>query len=166
MTAPGDVNEGCGGISGTQRAMDISSRLRQTGFVVPASRSKTMGAKITPWAFVLAVPELERSAAFFRDVLGFRVRWEDGQDWRLVERDTVRVMLGHCPRDMHPAELGSHNWFGYFEVDDVDALHVEITARGATCTSPADRDYGMREIVVTTPDGHRLVFGQELKGAP
>jgi catechol 2,3-dioxygenase-like lactoylglutathione lyase family enzyme len=122
-----------------------------------------MTPKIAPWAFVLAVPDLDRSAGYFRNVLGFRVRWEDATEWRLVERDDVRVMLGHCPNDVRPADLGSHSWFGYLEVDDVDALHAEITARGATCSAPADRPYGMREIVVTTADGHRLVFGEELK---
>jgi catechol 2,3-dioxygenase-like lactoylglutathione lyase family enzyme len=120
-----------------------------------------MQAKIAPWAFVLAVPNLDRSAVYFRDVLGFKVRWEDVTGWRLMERDTVRVMLGECPNDMRPADLGSHNWFGYLNADDVDALHAELTARGATCSAPADRPYGMREIVVTTVDGHRIVFGQE-----
>ena len=120
-----------------------------------------MQAKIAPWAFVLAVPNLDRSAVYFRDVLGFKVRWEDVTGWRLMERDTVRVMLGECPNDMRPADLGSHSWFGYLNADDVDALHAEITARGATCSAPADRPYGMREIVVTTVDGHRIVFGQE-----
>ncbi len=122
-----------------------------------------MALKLAPWAFVLAVPDLERSAGYFRDVLGFRVGWDDGGGWRLVERDGVRVMLGHCPEDMRPAELGSHNWFGYLKVDDVDALHAEIAARGANSSAPADRHYGMREIVVTTVDGHRIVFGQELR---
>jgi catechol 2,3-dioxygenase-like lactoylglutathione lyase family enzyme len=121
-----------------------------------------MQPKITPWAFVLAVPDLDKSAAYFRDVLGFRVLWESATDWRLVERDSVRVMLGHCPNDLPPSDLGSHNWFGYLEVDDIDALHAEITARGATCSEPANRPYGMREVVVTTVDGHRIVFGQEV----
>ena len=97
-----------------------------------------MAPKIAPWAFVLAVPDLERSAAYYREVLGFGVLWEEASEWRLVERDGVRVMLGHCPKDMQPSELGSHNWFGYLEVDDVDALHVEIAGRGATCSSPKD----------------------------
>ena len=122
-----------------------------------------MPSKITPWAFVVAVPDLDKSAAYFRDVLGFRVLWEEAADWRLVERDSVRVMLGHCPNDMPPADLGSHNWFGYLAVDDVNALHAEVIARGATCSEPANRPYGMREVVVTTVDGHRIVFGQETR---
>ena len=122
-----------------------------------------MVAKVSPWAFVLAVPDIEKSAAYYRDVLGFRVQWEEAGDWRLIERDGVRVMLGHCPRDMRPSELGSHSWFGYLEVDDVDALHAEFVARGAASTSPQDTHYGMREIVVTTVDGHRIAFGQEVR---
>jgi catechol 2,3-dioxygenase-like lactoylglutathione lyase family enzyme len=111
---------------------------------------------------VLAVPDVQKSAAYFRDILGFRLLWEDAADWRLVERDGVRVMLGHCPNDMRAAEIGSHNWFGYLSVDDVDALFEELTARGAACSPPRDTHYRMREIVVTTIDGHRLVFGQDL----
>ena len=122
-----------------------------------------MQPKISPWAFVLAVPDLDKSAAYFRDVLGFRVLWGDATDWRLVQRDSVRVMLGHCPNDMPPSDLGSHNWFGYLEVDDINALHAEITARSATCSEPVNRAYGMREVVVTTVDGHRIVFGQQVR---
>ena len=44
-----------------------------------------MAPKIAPWAFVLAVPDLERSAAYYREILGFRVEWEEASDWRLVE---------------------------------------------------------------------------------
>jgi hypothetical protein len=60
-----------------------------------------------------------------------------------------------------PADIGSHSWFGYVDVDDVDALHREFTARGASCTTPKDQPYGMREVLVTTPDGHRIMFGQD-----
>ena len=90
--------------------------------------------------------------------MGFEVHWEEAPDWRLVQRDSVRIMLGRCPNDVPAFEVGSHNYFGYLEVDDVDALHDELTGRGANCTSPKNATYGMREIVVTTIDGHRIVF--------
>jgi len=124
-----------------------------------------MPTKIASWAFVLAVPDLEKSAAYFRDVLGFDLLWAEATDWRLVQRDGVRVMLGHCPTDMPPAALGSHSLFGYIRVNDVDAIHAELGARGAVCTPPVDRPYGMREIVVTTIDGHRILFGQDLSAS-
>src|SRR5262245_66672926 len=117
-------------------------------------------SNMAPWAFVLAVPDIDKSAGYFFDVLGFRISWENAADWRLAVRDGVRIMLGQCPTDMHPSALGSHNWFGYLEVGDVDSLYTEFTARGAVCTAPRDTHYGMREIVITTTDGHRLVCGQ------
>ena len=83
-----------------------------------------------------------RAPTTFAMCWGFRVLWEEAPDWRLVERDGVRVMLGHCPRDLRPSEIGSHNWFGYLNVEDVAALHDELTARGAACTPPSDAAYG------------------------
>jgi catechol 2,3-dioxygenase-like lactoylglutathione lyase family enzyme len=121
-----------------------------------------MTLKIAPWAFVLAVQDLQRSTAWFRDVLGFRVLWEEGADWRLVERDNVRLMLGHCPDEKRAADIGAHSWFGHLTANDVDGLYAELTARGASCTPPADRHYGMREFIVTMPDGHLIMFGQDL----
>jgi hypothetical protein len=34
----------------------------------------------------------------FRGVLGFHISWQDATDWRLVERDGVRIMLGQGKR--------------------------------------------------------------------
>jgi predicted enzyme related to lactoylglutathione lyase len=118
-----------------------------------------MQSKMAPWAFVLAVPDIDKSAQYFRDFLWFRIDWENATDWLLAERDGVRMMLGQC----RPSALGSHNWFGYLEVDDVDSVHAKFTARGAVCSAPKDTHYGMREIVITTTDGHRLVCGQPFK---
>jgi len=95
-------------------------------------------------------------------VLGFRILWEEGPDWRLAERDGVRLMLGHCPDEKPATEIFPHNWFGYLETDDVGALRAELVGHGAECSEPNDQPYGMREIIVTTPDGHRIVFGQEM----
>ncbi|HUA53402.1 MAG TPA: VOC family protein [Candidatus Sulfotelmatobacter sp.] len=121
-----------------------------------------MTQRLSPWAFVLAVRDLERSAAYYRDVLGFTIKWPEGSDWRLAERDGVRMMLGQCPNETPASEIGAHSWYGYLEVDDVDALHAEIVARGAVATAPRDAPYGMREFLVTTVDGHRFMFAQEI----
>jgi len=118
---------------------------------------------LRPFAFVLAVQDLERNAAYFRDVLGFRVDWADATDWRIVARGGVRIMLGHCPDALSPAATGDHSYFGYLEVDDVQAFHDEIAQRGAIVLQPpVDRPYGMRECTVATPDGHRFVVGQSI----
>ena len=111
---------------------------------------------------MLAVRDIERSAAYFRDILGFEIQWQEAADWRLAKRDGVRVMLGSCRRDAPATELGSHDWFGYIDVTDVASFYTQINDSGAMCSPPVDRPYGMREIVVTTVDGHRIVFGQDI----
>lgn len=63
-----------------------------------------------------------------------------------------------------PAEAtGNHSWFIHLLMDDVDAFHREVRERGADILSPpANRSYGLRECILRTPDGHRLVVGQVL----
>ncbi|WP_245801212.1 VOC family protein [Pollutimonas bauzanensis] len=123
-------------------------------------------AKLRPFSFVLAVPDLERSASYFRDALGFRLEWPEGSGWQLVSRGDVRIMIGHCPEAMLPSVTGDHSYFGYLNVDDADALHSELVNRGAIILQPpTDRPHGMREFVIGTPDGHRMMVGQEWPAA-
>jgi uncharacterized glyoxalase superfamily protein PhnB len=43
----------------------------------------------------------------------------------------------------------------------VDALHDDLVARGANITRETmTHPYGMRDFIVTDPDGHQLIFGQ------
>ncbi|OZI28868.1 bleomycin resistance family protein [Bordetella genomosp. 1] len=120
-------------------------------------------SNLRSFSFVLAVPDLERSASYFRDVLGFRLEWPEGSGWQLASRGGVRIMMGHCPDAIAPSSMGDHNYFGYFNVDDADALHTEFVTRGALIPQPpVDRPHGMREFVVVTPDGHRFMVGQDL----
>ena len=120
-------------------------------------------SKLAPWAHVLAVHDIDLSARYFCDVLGFALEWPDAPDWRLVRRDAVRIMLGKCPNATPAAQLGPHNWFAYLDTDSVDKLHAELVAKDAVILqTPVDKSYGMRELVIATPDGHRIVFGQQI----
>ena len=81
----------------------------------------------------------------------------------LYNNDHFAVMLGECRDAVPAAELGDHSWFVYVNVDDADGLHAEVAGRGAEILSrPATKPWGLREFVVRTPDGHRIVFGQPL----
>ena len=113
---------------------------------------------------VLAVNDLERSTRFYMDVLGMKRDFGDGSDgWSFLSRDEFRVMLGHCPDAMPPADLGDHNWYVYLNVTEVDSLHAEFAGKGADILSaPTTKPWGLREFVLRTPDGHRIVFGQPM----
>ncbi|MGA7584972.1 MAG: VOC family protein [Rouxiella badensis] len=123
----------------------------------------TSTASLQSFSFVLAVPDLKTSVAYFRDALGFSLAWPEGGGWQQVQRGGVRIMLGHCPEAIRPSATGDHSYFGYLNVDDVDALYDEFTANGAIILQPpTDRPHGMRELTVATPDGHRMMIGQEV----
>ncbi|MBI1186554.1 MAG: bleomycin resistance protein [Alphaproteobacteria bacterium] len=118
---------------------------------------------ITSARFVIAVPDLARSAQFYRDVLGFTVHEIGDPGWRFYERDAVIVMAGECADAIPPRELGDHSYFAYLEVDDIDAIYARVTAAGAEAFAPpVDEPWGMREFGMRTIDGHRIRFGQRL----
>lgn len=122
-----------------------------------------MPNNITPFAFVLAVNNLDDTAGYFRDTLGFTLEWPGTNGWQLAVRGAVKVMLGHCPQALAPASLGDHSYFGYLHVDDVDALYAEFVQRDAIILQPpASRPHGMREFLVATPEGHKIMIGQVL----
>jgi predicted enzyme related to lactoylglutathione lyase len=112
---------------------------------------------------VIAVTDLARSAACYRDVLGFTVCEIGDSGWRWVERDACVILAGDCPDALPPEQIGDHSYFAYIEVTDIDAPHAEVTARGAALIKPLrDEPWPMRELGVRTIDGHRMMFGQPL----
>lgn len=110
---------------------------------------------------VLAIRELARSTRFFTEVLGFEPDMTSPPGWSFLARDGIRVMLGECPDEMLAEETGNHSWFIHIAMDGLDAYHRDVVSRGAQVLSPpADRPWGLREFVLRTPDGHRMVFGE------
>lgn len=114
--------------------------------------------------YVIAVPDLEISAQFYGQVLGFDIREIGDPGWRFYSRDDVTIMAGECPDAMRPRELGDHSWFAYIEVDGVDEFYGTVAAKGAEVISPiADEPWGMREFGIRTVDGHRIRFGSPIR---
>lgn len=114
--------------------------------------------------FVLAVPDLERSGAFYRDVLGFQVQEIGDPGWRMFVRDGCKIMAGACPEALPAAQLGDHSYFGYLVVDDADAYYQRAVSANAEIIKPiASEPWGMREFGLRTVDGHRIMVGQDLE---
>jgi uncharacterized glyoxalase superfamily protein PhnB len=111
---------------------------------------------------VLAVHELAASVDYYTRVLGMEIDFT-APGWAFLSRGSFRLMLGEC-RDAIPAhELGDHSYFVYVTVEGIDEFYGELSANGATLIQTlADKPWGMREFGVRTPDGHRLMFGQEI----
>jgi predicted enzyme related to lactoylglutathione lyase len=116
--------------------------------------------------FVLAVHDLERSAAFYRDALGFTTHDMGDPGWRMFVRDGCRIMAGECRDAMPPADTGFHSYYGYLVVEDADAEYARAVAAGAEITKEIrDEPWDMREFGLRTVDGHRLMVGHELAPA-
>ncbi len=94
--------------------------------------------------YVIAVPDLARSAAYYRDVLGFQVHEIGDPGWRFYERDACLILAGECPDALPPAQLGDHSYFAYVLVEDLDSFCAEVTARGARVTEAVTATAGSR----------------------
>ena len=123
---------------------------------------------------LLQVFDMPRAVAFYRDMLGFEVVTHSPEieaaegrffHWCLLRRDGARLMLNTAyDADERPAERDEARWAGhghtalYVECPELDVLHAELQARGLDVAPPLTRDYGMRQIEVTDPDGYALCF--------
>lgn len=115
---------------------------------------------------VLPVPDVAAAAAWFGAVLGFETDFLIGEpvpvhgrvkagDWTWGA--PVYIHLQRCEGAITPCgETRLHVG------RDVDALHTHALAQGATVLqAPIDQPWGLRELVLQAPGGHRLVLGAE-----
>lgn len=118
------------------------------------ARMKTRMIKNTK--FVIDVPDLKTSSAYYRDVLGFSVR-DLGTGWMLYTLGTCLIMAGEWPGRTPDA------YFAYIEIDDIDAYYQQLLAAKAEVLKElVSEPWGMREFLIRTVDGHRIMLGQDL----
>jgi uncharacterized glyoxalase superfamily protein PhnB len=138
------------------------SAWRNPGFIMN-SASKL---KLTASAPVLLVRDVVAAANHYRDFLGFHYPcfWGDPPGFVILKRDEMFIMLKQAD---DPAQVVPHwkvsdkLWNIYFWVSDVEALHAEFVASGATIDyGICDQPYGCREFGIQDLDGHDIGFGQ------
>ncbi len=113
---------------------------------------------------VIAVPDLNSSADYYRDTLGFSVHEIGDPGWRIFKRGTFQVMAGHCPDATPPTETGDHSYFAYVHLKNANLLYEEYQKKDIQWIKTLqDEPWGMREFGIRTLDGHRIMFGQPLE---
>ena len=121
-----------------------------------------MEARIIGNRHVIAVNNLQKSADFYKNKLGFRTLWQEG-DWHFLTRDAIKIMLGECPDDKPASEINCHSYFAYFEVQNIDDLYKEYeTGQVNVLSDIENKPWGQREFSIQTIDGHRITFGEEI----
>ena len=118
---------------------------------------------------VLLVADVQKTAAYFRDALGFAIPrfWGEPPTFAIAARAGLEVMLNQVGAGaaFKPNADYDGRYDAYFWVRDADALHAEMRARGADIVCPpSDEVYMMREFQVRDPDGHLLAFGHDISG--
>ena len=131
-------------------------------------------ADVTP---NLIVSNVERSVAFYRDVLGFAVTATVPEASPFVfawmQRDAVAVFLNSVEsvRDEHPGLAsrplgGTATLYMVIEADDaaggVDGLFASVSPRARVVMGLKDQFYGMREFGIEDPDGYVIFFAQRV----
>jgi uncharacterized glyoxalase superfamily protein PhnB len=115
-------------------------------------------------ATIFTVRDIAASIAHYRDMLGFDVTFQYGEPiyYACLCRDEVSL---HLRAAREPSWIAGNSAICVF-VEDVDALHAELAARGANIVKPPqDYAYGMRDFDVTDLDGNHLTFGMGSKSA-
>ena len=114
--------------------------------------------------FVIAVHDLQKSAAFYRDVLGFDVHTIPDPGFLIFTSGECIIWAGRCPDALPPSQLGDHAYFAYLEIDDVISFYDSVRAKGATISKTIrDEPWGMREFGLVTADGHRIMFASPME---
>lgn len=124
------------------------------------------GADMSPWpkglfAITLFVEDLGVAKVFYQQVFGLPIVFEDGNSAVFSFGSTLINLLKIAEADglIEPAKVAGREAGSRFvftiNVDDVDAMCTELTARGVTfLNGPMDRPWGIRTASFMDPGGH------------
>src|SRR5882672_1925438 len=135
-------------------------------------RARTpQGLTLSSVAPSLTVDDLEKSIAWYRDVLGLVVtdRWEYEGKLMGVEMRAggVTFMLGQDDWKKGRDRVKGEGFRLYSQTtQDVDRLAEQIKARGGTLAQePKDESWGARVFSVDDPDGYKItIFKTQRRG--
>lgn len=105
---------------------------------------------------ILYASDVNASIRYFTEVLGFSGSWtwDEAPSFGGVDKGDVRLFF--CKDGQ-----GQPGTWLAINVDDIDAYYEWVKARGAKILqAPQTYEWGLREMLVETPDGHKIRFGQ------
>ena len=118
--------------------------------------------KVIKSQHVLAVDNYEASVEYFIEKLGFTIQFQV-EGWSFLYLDTFYLMVGDCKGEILAKETASHSYFAYVNCEGIDGLYQQYKSNGVKFTQHiSNKPWGLREFGVETPEGHRIMFGQEI----
>lgn len=111
---------------------------------------------------VLQVSDLDKSIAFYRDVLGFTQQFIFGEPPFYAGLELGKISLHLSAGKGNPSRRGMGSVYVF--CDEVEAYYAEIRTKGAEITSPLDtHPYGMQDFQIKDPDGNLIGFGRPVE---
>lgn len=104
---------------------------------------------------ILYSSDIVRSVTYYTEVLGFESKWEwdNPPTFGGVSKNSVEIFF--CLQGQ-----GSPGTWLSVMIDDVDEFYEFAKGKGAKILcAPETMDWGIREMLVEDPDGHRIRFG-------
>ena len=152
--------------------------MKRAATKAPSKKTKASPAKVRASKETLKMSEvspgitsndLEKSLAWYRDVVGFAVeeRWE--QEGKLtgvsLRAGNVTFMIGQDDwKKGRDRKKGEGFRLYCTTTQDVDALAEGIVERGGKLDQePRDQPWDMRDFALTDPDGFKITIGAEKK---
>ena len=129
------------------------------------SEESTGEARLTAAYPQLFTRDMGRTAAFYREQLGFEVRFLFGDPpvYAQFSRDAVRLNMRQVEApvlDREAAERGEL-LAAYLEVDDVEGLYREYAGRDVDFYLRLQtKPWGLKGFIVRDPDGNLLNFSE------
>ncbi|HKF46200.1 MAG TPA: VOC family protein [Terracidiphilus sp.] len=116
---------------------------------------------------MFVVTDVNRTAAFYREKLGFEKAYPDPEIdsfFATMRRDGVMIFF-KSQSGVNPVPNSSLHprlkWDAYVYVPDPDALAAELASNGLEFHKPlGDTSEGLRGFEVRDPDGYVLFFGR------
>lgn len=123
--------------------------------------------RLSSCAIVFVTPDIEKTLAYYHDMLGFRVveHFEQPEKFAALYRDAVEILLvqarhGIVTPNRTAYGAGYDAYLVPESLEAVQAFYREIQSRGAEIIQPpALTPYGSLEFVFSDPDGRQIGVG-------
>ena len=114
---------------------------------------------------MLVVKDMDKSVAFYKEVLGLHVIMDFGANKTLTgglalqTADTYKAFIG-----MEDIYFGSHNFELYFEEDDFEKFADSLKEKDVEYLHPVqEHPWGQRVVRFYDPDKHIIEVGENMK---
>lgn len=111
-------------------------------------------------AATIGVSDIARALAFYADVLGMAIAFQNGNpvSFVILKRDAAELHLA-----LSPSHRASDRNVAHLLVGDASKLHDHLVAHGVRIIKGLrDADHGLRGFVFADPDDNLIDVGQRL----